>query len=167
MSAREWFLSTIPFVHHGRKRYHRGFTLIELLAVLAIMTTLAGIAIPLYLNALDKAKVAKAIADIRTLSSEIGSYQLFNGGAPLSLADVGRANFEDPYGNPYEYLNFATVKGKGKFRKDRFLVPINSDFDLYSKGKDGQSVTPLTAKASRDDIVRANDGGFIGLASEY
>jgi general secretion pathway protein G len=26
---------------------------------------------------------------------------------------------------------------------------------------------PLTAKVSRDDIVRANDGAFVGLASEY
>jgi len=34
-------------------------------------------------------------------------------------------------------------------------------------GKDGASVPPLTAKASRDDIIRANDGRFIGLASDY
>ena len=34
-------------------------------------------------------------------------------------------------------------------------------------GKDGASLGPLTAKESRDDIVRANDGRFIGLASEY
>ena len=52
-------------------------------------------------------------------------------------------------------------------RKNRFMVPINSDYDLYSMGKDGQSVSPLTAKASRDDIIRANDGQFIGLASNY
>jgi len=47
------------------------------------------------------------------------------------------------------------------------MVPINSDFDLYSMGKDGRSVAPLTAKDSRDDIVRANDGGYVGLASEF
>ncbi len=34
-------------------------------------------------------------------------------------------------------------------------------------GPDGKSVAPLTAKASRDDIVRANDGKFIGEASDY
>jgi general secretion pathway protein G len=167
LSLLEWFHDTMPFGYHGQKRYRRGFTIIELLTVLAILLTLASIAVPMYLEALDKAKIAKTIADIRTLSSEIGTYQLFNQTLPLSLADVGRATFRDPYGNPYEYLNFATVKGKAKMRKDRFLVPINSDYDLYSKGADGQSVAPLTAQASRDDIVRANDGGFIGLASEY
>ncbi len=52
-------------------------------------------------------------------------------------------------------------------RKDKFLVPINTDFDLYSMGEDGKSVPPLTAKASRDDIIRANDGGYIGPASGY
>jgi general secretion pathway protein G len=44
---------------------------------------------------------------------------------------------------------------------------LNSTYDLYSKRKDGQSSSPLTAKASRDDIIRANDGGYIGLASAY
>jgi general secretion pathway protein G len=52
-------------------------------------------------------------------------------------------------------------------RKDKNLHPLNSDFDLYSIGKDGESRQPLTAKWSRDDVVRANDGGFVGLASEY
>ncbi len=135
--------------------------------VIAMIFTLVAIGFPIYGTALEKAKVAKAIGDIRTISSEIGTYQLFNKNLPLSLADIGRANFLDPYGNPYEYLNFSTEKGKGKFRKDRFLVPINSDYDLYSKGQDGDSVAALTAAMSRDDIIRANDGGFIGPESEY
>jgi general secretion pathway protein G len=52
-------------------------------------------------------------------------------------------------------------------RKDKNLVPINSEYDLYSVGPDGRSVGPLTAKHSRDDIVMANDGRFIGVASDY
>jgi general secretion pathway protein G len=55
----------------------------------------------------------------------------------------------------------------GQLRKDRNLVPINTDFDLFSRGKDGQTNFPLTAQRSRDDIVRANNGGYIGLASDY
>jgi general secretion pathway protein G len=58
-------------------------------------------------------------------------------------------------------------ESKGKPRKDRFLVPINTDFDLYSMGKDGRSEQNLDAHYSRDDIVRANDGLFVGLAIEY
>lgn len=55
----------------------------------------------------------------------------------------------------------------GKLRKDKNLVPINSDYDLYSKGPDGQSSSPLTASISQDDIVRGRNGTFFGKASEY
>ena len=57
--------------------------------------------------------------------------------------------------------------GAGGLRKDGKLNPLNSDFDLFSLGKDGDSSGPLSAKASRDDIVRANDGAFIGLGEDY
>jgi len=37
---------------------------------------------------------------------------------------------------PYQYLDVTDIKKtKGKARKDKNLVPINSDFDLYSMGK--------------------------------
>jgi general secretion pathway protein G len=55
----------------------------------------------------------------------------------------------------------------GIARKDRFLVPINSTYDLYSVGADGKSTGPLTASISHDDVIRANDGGYVGLASGY
>jgi general secretion pathway protein G len=86
---------------------------------------------------------------------------------PDSLTDINYANYLDPYGNPYQYLNIQTSKGKRKCRKDKFVVPINTDYDLYSMGKDGQSQSPLTAKDSRDDIIRANDGAYIGPAYGY
>jgi general secretion pathway protein G len=34
-------------------------------------------------------------------------------------------------------------------------------------GPDGDSRRPLTAQKSRDDIIRANDGAFIGIAQDY
>lgn len=64
-----------------------------------------------------------------------------------------------------QYLNFAL--GTGQPRKDHALHPLNTEFDLYSKGKDGESQAPLSANVSRDDIIRANDGQYIGLASNY
>jgi general secretion pathway protein G len=56
---------------------------------------------------------------------------------------------------------------KGKPRKDHQLHPINCDYDLYSMGKDGKTTAPLTAKISQDDIIRANNGGYVGLVSNY
>jgi general secretion pathway protein G len=144
-----------------------GFTILELLTVIAIVGALSAIAIPAYTDYIEKAKETRAIADILMLEKDIGAYEIINKTLPDSLDDMGRGSFEDPWGNPYRYLNFAKVKGKGKMRKDRFLVPINSTYDLYSMGKDGKSSSPLTAKSSYDDIIRANDGGYIGPAFSY
>ena len=94
-------------------------------------------------------------------------FEFTNGRLPVDLAEIGRATLKDPWDNPYEYLNFADAGKKAKQRKDHSLHPLNSTYDLYSKGKDGDSKAPLTAQASRDDIIRANDGGYIGLASGY
>ena len=52
-------------------------------------------------------------------------------------------------------------------RKDGNLVPINTNYDLCSFGKDGKSKAPLRAKDSHDDVIYANDGAFIGLASDF
>ena len=57
--------------------------------------------------------------------------------------------------------------GGGGARKDKFLVPLNSLYDLYSMGKDGESVPPLTAAQSWYDVIMANDGGFVGLAKNF
>jgi general secretion pathway protein G len=145
----------------------RGFTLIELMVVVAILGTLASIAIPAYSSYLDKANTASAIADLRTLEKEILAYHAANETFPNSLADIGRSGMLDPWGNPYEYTNVTTVEGKGKCRKDHFMNPLNSDFDLYSVGRDGKTASPLTSKNSRDDILRANNGEFVGKAENY
>jgi general secretion pathway protein G len=144
-----------------------GFTVMELLIVVALILTIAAIAVPNLLSAIDRAKVARTVVDIHTIGNAILGYQASYGQCPDTLAQVGYGGSVDPWGNPYQYLSFADTNGKGKMRKDRFLVPLNSNFDLYSMGADGESVSPLTAKASRDDIIWANDGSFVGLASDY
>lgn len=153
-----------------------GFTMIEMLIVMAIIGTLLAIALPMLRSALDTARVARAIGDIGALQTDIASFEAGGEGLPETLADIGRGTLTDPWGRPYQYLNFHIEEGGGKkgkgpppqgARKDRFLVPINSTYDLYSVGKDGKTVAALTAKASKDDVVRANDGGFIGLAIKY
>jgi len=44
---------------------------------------------------------------------------------------------------------------------------INREYDLYSFGADGEAGDTLAHEDSEDDIIRADDGGFIGLARTY
>jgi general secretion pathway protein G len=146
-------------------------TLVELLIVLAIVGTLAAIGVPAYNNYIDKTRNSQAIEDIYAIQNSISSYVTeYNTTLPDDLDQIIWPRRLDPWGHSYEYFK---IEGKpkrevqGKWRKDHFQVPLNTDYDVYSMGKDGKSQAPLTAEASRDDIVRASNGAFVGLASEY
>jgi len=162
--------NTRSFVHRGHQRISPAMTLVELLIVMAMVGTLAAIGVPAYNNYIDRANNSQAIEDIYFIEAAIKMYRTENGSLPETLDLVPLATRPDPWGHPYAYLK---IEGKdknevkGKWRKDHFNVPVNSDFDLYSMGKDGKSKSPFTANASRDDIVRANDGAYVGLVSEY
>lgn len=147
----------------------KGFGLTELMIALVIASLLVSIAVPAYGRYADRAKNMRAIGDIASISIEIGRFQLRNNNAlPASLAELPVAIPADPWGNEYRYFNIAAAgAGVGDFRKDKNLNPLNTDFDLYSVGKDGETASALTAKPSRDDIVRANDGAFIGRGEDY
>lgn len=142
-----------------------GVTLVELLIVVILLGLLAAIAVPSYESARQKARISAAKKDILEISVRLDKFFLVRSAYPTSLAQLGSVPL-DPWGAPYRYLSMdgATV---GQKRKDKSLHPLNSDYDLYSMGPDGSSQTPLTAKASRDDIIRANNGGFIGVAEDY
>jgi len=134
---------------------------------MAIFATLMSIAVPAYQKYADAKDVVLAKQEIVVISAAIDRYFTSQSRYPDSLADVGMHNKTDPWGNVYVYLNLSDPPYSGTPRKDGKLHPVNSDYDLYSVGKDGMTKPPFNNSKSRDDIVRANNGKFIGLAAEY
>jgi len=162
------------------KTHNTGFTLIEVMIAIAIIGILASIAVPNYLKYKEKARIELAITEMKIIEKKIADLVADNGELPENLSEIGLDKIIDPWGRPYYYQRIfgsedaLDDKGKqddkskkGKPRKDRSLHPMNTDFDLYSVGKDGKSTAPLTAKINQDDIIRANNGSFFGLVSDY
>ncbi|MDK2973180.1 MAG: ral secretion pathway protein [Candidatus Sumerlaeota bacterium] len=99
----------------------RAFTLIELLIVVAIIAILAAIAVPNFLEAQTRAKVARVKSDMRTTATGLEAYRVDNNDYPTGfgltvdpndrwrfglwllsspIAYVSSANFQDPMHNP-------------------------------------------------------------------
>lgn len=152
-------------VAESHRTRQRGVTLLELLVVAAAIVMLSAFAIPAFNGYVQRSRAARAIGDIGTISLQLYRWQLNTRSFPATLADAG-ITVTDPWGRPYEYTR---VEGThhSQLRKDHNLHPINTDFDLYSVGPDGSTQKPLTAQPSRDDIIRANNGSYIGVAANY
>jgi len=146
---------------------NKGLTLLEIIIALLIISIMASFALTSYERYRDRVDNAEALAVLQEIDHKIALFYTNHNRFPNNLSEVYGSVPLDPWGNPYRYLNIATANGLGQVRKDKNLVPINSDYDLYSMGKDGRSVSPLPSALSRDDIIRANNGGFYGLAEEY
>ena len=134
--------------------------------VLAGVLIVGSFAVPAFTGYVERSRVARAVSDIGTISLKLHQWERVSKTLPASLAEAGIASAVDPWGRPYVYLRAADAR-RALLRKDGELVPLNTDFDLYSLGSDGVSALALPAEPSRDDIIRAANGAYIGLAANY
>ena len=89
---------------------NRAFTLIELLIVVAIIAILAAIAVPNFLEAQVRSKVARVKTDMRTIATALESYRTENPAYPeYAVIEFPAFTSQDPAlttGNDYfEYLS--------------------------------------------------------------
>ncbi len=147
------------------KRIHnQGFTLIELLIVVAIIGILAAIAVPNFLNAQIRAKIARCKSDIRTIKQAV---EIFHMDKNRWLIDGNDCNGSEEccFQGNYFGVHPATTKIE-------YLQGANHF--------DGQIYQPLTTPIaylsaipvdpfgdglfySYEDWGCSNDGGFFGL----
>jgi general secretion pathway protein G len=162
---------TAPVLRRGRPRGPRGFTLVELLISVTIAALLVVVAVPGYTTLVERNRVQRAVTDLNDLQMRIAAWRARTGTLPPSLADVGGPAV-DPWGEAYRYVDITTYKPSDNSngiqpRKDGNLKPINTDFDLYSTGPDRRTQASLTSQFGKDDIVRAANGRFFGIASNF
>jgi len=149
----------------NRFAYESGFTLLQIMVACAVIGILSAIAVPGYQEYIDRSRNAQAVGMLGEIELEIRAFVIENNGDPPdALAEVGFDGAEDPWGNEIQYVSIA---GGGGGRTDHTGAEVNTDYDLYSSGSDGSSATALTADESQDDIIRGNNGGYVGLVNEY
>jgi type II secretion system protein G len=116
------------------KKTAKGFTLIELLIVVAIIGIIAAIAIPNLLNAIDRGKQKRTMADLRSIGTAVESYAVDNNVYPVA----GDAATLTTAVQPIYIKSMPNADGwSNAFQVDA----ITTQYTIYSFGKDGSGTS--------------------------
>ena len=116
-------------------RKERGFTLIELLIVVAIIGIIAAIAIPNLLNAIDRSKQKRTMADMRSVGTACEEYSIDNNFYPVqtSQGPVGNIN-----GNlTPTYIKVVPTSDGWNWPIQYGSAALGASYTIRSLGKDG------------------------------
>jgi len=137
-------------------RKQKGFTLIELLIVVAIIGIIAAIAIPNLLNAINRGRQKRSMADIRAIATAIEAYSVDFNYYPKSA-----------YANTTDIEQFIQptfikrIPQNDGWNQPFVLVgdTAGTAYTIYSQAKGGVATIPGTGGATTDfstAIVFAN-----------
>jgi type II secretion system protein G len=138
----------------------KGFTLIELLIVVAIIGIIAAIAIPNLLNAIQRGKQKRTMADMRAIATSVEAFAVDNNRYPGGASNITAITSVvspkyikvcptvDAWTNPFDYV--ANPTGNAQ------------TYTITSHGKDGaaDTVTPGPTTDFNNDIVFST-GSFL------
>ena len=128
----------------------RGFTLIELLIVIAIILILIAIALPNFLEAQIRSRIAKSKAEIRTIATALEAYRIDFGGYPRdhdSAWPIMERNSQDGYRQLTTPLKYLETLARDPFGQematgDAIAAGINRNTSFFYEGGSGSDQSP-------------------------
>jgi len=139
-------------------RKDRGFTLIELLIVVAIIGIIAAIAIPNLLNAINRGRQKRTMADMRTIATGIEQYEVDNNFYPTATDIATIAPFLEP-----TYVK--RIPRQDGWNITFAIDSSNNEYTIISYGKnhtaDGSTYTPGTRTTSFNADIVYRSGQFV------
>jgi len=135
-----------------------GFSLVELLIVTAVIGLIAAIAIPNLVNAIQRGRQARTVADARGLATGIGMYQQDYAKFPLEGSLVVLSTIEAHIA-PY----MGEIKGTDGWQRDFFYASDGDNYTLVSYGLNGIADQPWTIGPIHyfDDDIVVEGGSFV------
>jgi general secretion pathway protein G len=136
----------------------KGFTLIELLIVVAIIGIIAAIAIPNLLNAIDRGKQKRSMADIRSIGTAVESYAIDNNFYP-GVTDIATLGATATNVVP---VYIRVMPAQDGWRNPFYVNSTNTGYTLASGGKNGGGLTGVVwgATLSFNDPIVFMGGQF-------
>ena len=134
----------------------QGFTLIELLIVVAIIGIIAAIAIPNLLNAIDRGKQKRTMADLRSLGTAVETYSIDNNIYPTAANIAALTPLVQP-------IYIRTAPTNDGWNRNFVVTSISGEYTLGSGGKDGGTLTVVGgggATNSFNDAIIFRNGQF-------
>jgi len=138
-------------------RKDKGFTLIELLIVVAIIGIIAAIAIPNLLNAIDRGKQKRTMADLRSVGTAIESYSIDNNVYPVATTMATLETSIEP-------IYIRTAPSADGWSRAFTVAATNTLYTVGSGGKDGGALTLVSgggATGSFNDAIIFSNGQFV------
>lgn len=124
----------------------KGFTLIELLIVVAIIGILAAIAVPNFLNAQIRAKIARCYSDMKSISTAVSMLQLDRNHLPIDAWDDDTAKGREILRDVFN--NVGNVAGNARGARD-FLAVLTSPISYMSSVPDDPFLSKLVGSDMR------------------
>ena len=149
---------------HSHRSLWNGFTLIELVVAIAIILTLAAIAIPNLLRARMAANEASTVSSVRTINAaEVSYYSMFGAYAP-NLASLGGAAPCSPTRGSACLIDDKLANATAGTGKTGYLFFVEGSGDGSQYVVKAWPVTPNTTGtrsfcSTEDAVVRVNSSG--------